>query len=257
MVVSIDFLQTWSGTCWRTGLLLNIEYQTLNLVSDPQGTPTKPPLFFATFSRLLKRKKWRYTLLSWTSLLPTTVFQERSFGDTCKKNKTPQYLRDIIQSLYTRCLYLLIDDLSSEEVAPNRALKQGCPLSPLLYSLYNNDMDRFLTVKEVLPLPWTQFKSLTVIMLMTMLSLQTRLKICNSNWTNSMTIHVSKGSSSTLTKQKTWSSSARVTLRFPPSRTMALLWNLSLISNTLESLFLVMEACTQLLRRRQTTSGLP
>ena len=81
-------------------------------------------------------------------MLPTTVFQERSFGDTCKKNKTPQYLKDIIQSLYTRCLYLLIDDLSSEEVAPNRALKQGCPLSPLLYSLNNNDMDRFLTVKK-------------------------------------------------------------------------------------------------------------
>ena len=31
---------TWSGTCWQTGLLLNIKYQTLNLVSAPQGTPT-------------------------------------------------------------------------------------------------------------------------------------------------------------------------------------------------------------------------
>jgi hypothetical protein len=68
MVVSIDFLQTWSGTCWRTGFLLNIKYQTVNLVSAPQGTPTNPSLFFATFSRLLKRKKARYTLLCWTSL---------------------------------------------------------------------------------------------------------------------------------------------------------------------------------------------
>jgi len=55
-------------------------------------------------------------------------------------------------------------------------------------------------------------------MLMTSLSLQTRLKICNSNWTNSMTIHVLEGSSSALTKQKSWSSSAGATLRFPPSR---------------------------------------
>ena len=38
--------------------------------------------------------------------------------------------------------------------------------------------------KEVLPLPWIQFISLTVIMLVTLLSLQTRLKVCNSNRTN-------------------------------------------------------------------------
>jgi hypothetical protein len=41
-----------------------------------------------------------------------------------QKNKTPPYLTDIIQTMYTRCLYLLIDgDKFSEEVAPNRGLK--------------------------------------------------------------------------------------------------------------------------------------
>jgi len=46
--------------------------------------------------------------------------------------------------------------------------------------------------REMLPLPWIQFRSLTVIKLMTLLSLQTRLKVCNSNWTNYMTIHVQR-----------------------------------------------------------------
>jgi hypothetical protein len=47
---------------------------------------TNQPLFILRhILATAKRKKGRYTQLSWTSLLPTTVFQERSFGDTCKK----------------------------------------------------------------------------------------------------------------------------------------------------------------------------
>jgi len=82
---------------------------------------------FAAYDSVPKKKLWRHL----------------------QKIKTPQYLRDIIQTTYTGCIYLLIDgDKVSEEVVPNKGLKQGCPLSPLLYSLYNNDMDRFLTVQR-------------------------------------------------------------------------------------------------------------
>jgi hypothetical protein len=61
--------------------------------------------------------------------------------------------------------------------------------------------------REVLPLPWIHFRSLTVIVLMTLLSLQTRLKLCSSSWIHSMTTLVSKGLSWTLIKRKSWSSS--------------------------------------------------
>ena len=228
MVVSIDFLQTWSGTCWQTGLLLNIKYQTLNLVSAPQGTRTNPSLFFATFLRLLKGENKGIHCFP-GPLCCLRQCSKRETLETHAKNKTPQYLRDIIRTMYTGCLYLLIDgDKISEEVAPNRGLNRAALWVPYYTPFITMTWTDSWLYIGVLPLPWIQFKSLTVIMLMTSLSLQTRLKVCNSNWTNSMTIHVSKGSSSTLTKQKSWSSLAVVTLRFQPSRTTAHLWNLSL-----------------------------
>ena len=86
MVVSIDFLQTWSGTRWLTDWALAEHQLPASQFGFCLIRNTNQPLFILcdTFSLLQKRKKW-CSLLSWTSLLPTTVFQERSFGDTCKK----------------------------------------------------------------------------------------------------------------------------------------------------------------------------
>jgi len=167
-------------------------------------------------------------------------------------------LRDIIQTVYTGCLYLLIDgDKVSEEVAPNKGLKQGCPLSPLLYSLYINDMDRFLTVQrgattalDSVQIPHCDYADDIALTSNTAEILQLQLNKFY-NYTRF------KGLKLNTDKTKVMVFFSRSNSAIPPSRTTAHLWNLSQNSNALESLLLVMEACSQLLRRWQTNSGLP
>ena len=52
----------------------------------------------------------------------------------------PAHILFIIQNLYARDEYDLVDGLKRARVAPARGVKQGCPLSPLLFSLYINDI---------------------------------------------------------------------------------------------------------------------
>jgi hypothetical protein len=160
--------------------------------------------------------------------------------------------------VYTGCLYLLIDgDKVSEEVAPNKGLKQGCPLSPLLYSLYINDMDRFLTVQrgattalDSVQIPHCDYADDIALTSNTAEILQLQLNKFY-NYTRF------KGLKLNTDKTKVMVFFSRSNSAIPPSRTTAHLWNLSQNSNALESLLLVMEACSQLLRRWQTNSGLP
>ena len=87
-----------------------------------------------------KKEKWRCSLLFWTSLLPTTVFQERNFGDTCKKLR----LHNIWEILSKPCTqdastFLLMATKLLRRLRPTKAWNRAAlwvPFSPSVFPLY-------------------------------------------------------------------------------------------------------------------------
>ncbi len=64
-----------------------------------------------------------------------------AFWEHLQHNCMPTCLLKIIQNLYDADEYVLVDGTKQARVRPSRGVKQGCPLSPLLSSLYINDVD--------------------------------------------------------------------------------------------------------------------
>ena len=53
----------------------------------------------------------------------------------------PAPLLSVIQDMYYRDEHVLKDGDKTARVHPTRGVKQDCPLSPLLFSLYINNID--------------------------------------------------------------------------------------------------------------------
>ncbi len=57
----------------------------------------------------------------------------------------PKYLLSAMRALHQNSVYILVDgDKVLEEIMATQGLKQGCPLSPLLYTLFINALGKFL-----------------------------------------------------------------------------------------------------------------
>jgi hypothetical protein len=56
--------------------------------------------------------------------------------------RMPSLFLSLLKNIYENDEYILVDGNKKAQVRPTRGVKQGCPLSPLLFSLYINDIDQ-------------------------------------------------------------------------------------------------------------------
>ncbi len=59
----------------------------------------------------------------------------------------PEYLLSAIKALYQDSVNILVRK-GVEEIMAIQGLRQGCPLSPLLYALFTNDLGKFLNTSD-------------------------------------------------------------------------------------------------------------
>ena len=155
MVVPIDFckrgqgLADGLGSCWKSNADSQLGFcLTRN---------TNQPLFILCHILVTaKKEKWRHTLLFWTSLLPTTVFQDRSFGDTCKKSRVCSIwevsFKPCTQDAYTSSL---MATKCLRRLRPTEAWNSAALRVPFCTPFITMTWTDSWLYRDMLPLPWS------------------------------------------------------------------------------------------------------
>ena len=237
------------GSCWTSNTRLPIWF-----LPHKEHQPTHIFMLRHVLATAKKGKRKVYSAF-WTTLLPMTVFQERSFED-----KYPRFHNiEVHHSNHVHKMPLPSYHWWQQTEFMRRRLERGLPSeSPSILSLITMTWTSSRLCKVAgTALDSVQTPSSRLCMLMILLSsTPNTVEVYSSNWTNSMTsIHVLKGLRWTLTRQKSGFFFSRDTSAIPtitydgtPQR---------LVTQILESLSLVMEVCTQPLKIWQATLGLP
>ena len=73
-----------------------------------------------------------------------------------RRSAMPSTLPSVIKHMYENDEYILMDGVKRARVHPTKGVKQGCPLSPLLFSLYINEKKLKIRKSQNLTSPWSQ-----------------------------------------------------------------------------------------------------
>jgi len=95
----------------------------------------------------LERKKLFTAFLDLTAAYDSA--QREKLWAHLQNIHVPEYLLSALRALYQDIVYILVDgDKVSQGIMATQGLKQGCPLSPLLYALFTNDLGKFLNTSD-------------------------------------------------------------------------------------------------------------